>query len=496
MKAIGVLMILSSTLANAQSDEDALRYSMQTFGGTARYMGLSGAFGALGADFSSLSSNPAGIGLYRSSEFSITPALTDITTQSNYLGNSSKGSTLPFNISSFGFVFSNDLTKHGDNGWKRFNIGFGMNRLNDYNKETYFTGYNPDNSLSDYYVEQANQNGGVNPSQITATYPYGAGLFYQGYIIDPSPQDSTQYVSKIQGGDVQQTGTIDESGSQSEYVISFGANYDDHLLLGATMGLPSLHYHSDYTFTENDVNDVHDNFQNYTLYNHVTTNGFGINGKFGATYIFNNFFRAGIAVHTPTLYTMHDDYYSSISSVIGPGQSYNYNQIPGSYNYDLVTPFRLIGSVAGYFQKSGFIDVDYELVDYNSMKFKFNKAATPDELVIESQLNQSIKQKYRAASTVRLGGEYAADMFRLRLGAAYYQSPFENGEANGNNDFTRWSFSGGIGVRETHFYADFAYVRTISNEFYQPYTLSDQSVPGDAIKRGTNNFVLTLGTRF
>ncbi len=53
MKALGVFMLIPA-LGWAQSDEDALRYSQLTFGGTARYVGLGGAFGALGADFPDL----------------------------------------------------------------------------------------------------------------------------------------------------------------------------------------------------------------------------------------------------------------------------------------------------------------------------------------------------------------------------------------------------------------------------------------------------------
>src|SRR5207342_53608 len=172
-----------------------------------------------------------------------------------------------------------------------------------------------------------------------------------------------------------------------------------------------------------------------------TTNGFGVNGKFGLAYIFNEYVRAGFAVHTPTLYAMHDDYISSVSSSLGPGVNYDWSSPNGSYDYDLVTPWRLVASLAGFIGKSGFISADYELVDYASMKFKFHRYSTPDELLIESNLNQTIDQKYRAASVVRVGGEYAYDIFRLRAGMAYYESPFQKGVAADGNDFTRWSFS-------------------------------------------------------
>ena len=450
MIAIGLLLLIPA-INRAQSDEDALRYSMQMTGGTARYMGLGGAFGALGADFGSLSSNPAGIGLYRTSDASFSMALTDIQTDATYLGNESSASVLPFNIPSFGVVLSSDLTrKNSDNKWKRFNFAFGMNRMNDYNKETAFAGYNSDNSLSDYYVEQANQNGGVNPGMISTVYPFGAGLLYETYVIDPIPADTTLYTSRIDNGNINQTSFLDERGSHSEYVISFGANYDDHLLLCATMGLPAFYYYSDWTFTEDDINGVHEDFVRYTFYNHVGTHAFGINGKFGLTYILNDVVRAGVAFHTPTLFGVHDDYFSSSSSVIGAGEQYQWGSPNGVYDYDLVTPWRLVGSLAAFFGKSGFISADYELVDYASMKFNFNRYATSEELMIESQLNQTIDQKYRAASSVRVGGEYAYDVFRLRAGVGYYDSPFKEGVASGDNDFSRLTYSGGFEIGRAH----------------------------------------------
>ena len=41
--------------------------------GTARVMGMGGAFTSLGADLSSMSLNPAGLGMYRRNEISLTP---------------------------------------------------------------------------------------------------------------------------------------------------------------------------------------------------------------------------------------------------------------------------------------------------------------------------------------------------------------------------------------------------------------------------------------
>ena len=62
MKRLSIIMfsLLVTFILNAQNETDALRYSQIFPAGSARFAGLGGAFGAIGADFSTLSFNPAG----------------------------------------------------------------------------------------------------------------------------------------------------------------------------------------------------------------------------------------------------------------------------------------------------------------------------------------------------------------------------------------------------------------------------------------------------
>jgi hypothetical protein len=69
-----ILTLFSLTYCIGQTSSDALRYSyLHPVTGTARTIGIGSSIGALGGDFSSVSINPAGIAMYRSSEFTITP---------------------------------------------------------------------------------------------------------------------------------------------------------------------------------------------------------------------------------------------------------------------------------------------------------------------------------------------------------------------------------------------------------------------------------------
>ena len=59
-------------LMGAQTAYDAYQISRYDLRGTARFMSMGGAFGALGGDLSVLGQNPGGIGVYRKSDIGIT----------------------------------------------------------------------------------------------------------------------------------------------------------------------------------------------------------------------------------------------------------------------------------------------------------------------------------------------------------------------------------------------------------------------------------------
>ncbi|MCT9925374.1 hypothetical protein N7272_14545, partial [Enterococcus faecalis] len=71
---IGAALSVASGVPSvyAQGEADAIRYSRTELGGSARFRSMAGAFGALGGDFSAIGQNPAGLGIFRSSEVSAT----------------------------------------------------------------------------------------------------------------------------------------------------------------------------------------------------------------------------------------------------------------------------------------------------------------------------------------------------------------------------------------------------------------------------------------
>src|SRR5205085_9105126 len=181
LKSLAYVSLISAS-AMAQSPDDVIKFSENTFGTTARSLSMGGAFGALGGDFSVLSQNPGGLGVYHKSEFTFTPAfnLRDINT--DYLGSSSSDSRFFFNMANLGFVASN--LKENKKGWKGFNWAFGYNRENSYKASTSYESVNAKNSLLDSYVEQTN---GVPVSNLEdINYAFGPGMAYKLYLLNPS----------------------------------------------------------------------------------------------------------------------------------------------------------------------------------------------------------------------------------------------------------------------------------------------------------------------
>src|SRR4030043_2091586 len=111
----GFAIALTLGISMAQDEYDALRYSQYFFGGTTRVASMAGAFGALGGDFGSLSINPAGLGVFRTTEFTLTPGLSFDKTNASYLGTESTDIQNQFFFNNLGIV-SSHLTGN-DNGF-------------------------------------------------------------------------------------------------------------------------------------------------------------------------------------------------------------------------------------------------------------------------------------------------------------------------------------------------------------------------------------------
>ena len=111
---------------------------------------MGGAFGALGGDLTTLSTNPGGIGVFRKSEISFTSMLDFAHAKTKGIDNEKN----MYLLGGLGFVLS---FQPMSNKWKNINIGFNYTNLNNFNQNI-FQGYyetNGDSSLSNIWKEEA-----------------------------------------------------------------------------------------------------------------------------------------------------------------------------------------------------------------------------------------------------------------------------------------------------------------------------------------------------
>jgi hypothetical protein len=449
-------IVFSIQFLSAQNEFDALRYSNLEFYGDARFNAMGGSFGALGANMSSLSVNPAGIGVYQSSDFSFTPAFHYNFTDTQQDGNTISDGKLNFHFSNIGIV-GNFV---GGGNWESISLGMGYNRTSNFNTSISAKGIT-DNTMLNKYNNELNVNGGTYDGDIESLFPYSSNLAYQTYLVNPTMADSLQYDNVFQNSkNITQTTNYETRGGSGEIFFAFGGNYNDKLYLGASMGIPTVRYIYDRNYTEKSaLNDTLTEFKSFTIHDNVKTTGAGFNFKLGMIYKVTDWVRVGVAFHTPTIYGLTDNYQTTMKSEMKDGSTYDNSSPYGNYSYLLTTPYRFISSIAFVMGEYGVINADYEMVDYSTARLKSDYDAGIDGYDFSTE-NQNIRNNFQLTQNVRVGTEWRLDPFRLRAGYRYQGNPISS---NFNTNQQASTYSLGFGIKEEGYYFDVAYVLKMYN---------------------------------
>lgn len=476
-----LVCLLSSLEVLAQNEVDALRYSYTTGGGSARYMGLGGAFGALGADLSVTSVNPAGMARYSKSEFAFTPGYQLGSSNSTYNESTTFNGKNNLNITNIGFVSSTVNKKPDISGWKSVQFGFTYNKLHNFHLKSTITGES-ESSISHAAANLANG--------FTTDELYGdAGLFYDGYLIDPDPNDTLSYYSLIET-DVNFNKNIQKSGQLGETTISMSGNYDDILYVGGTIGIQKINYSEKNTYTEKIIDQTKSEITDLTYTDELNVLGRGINLKAGIIYLPVDWLRVGLAFHTPTAFSLNEDYQTTLSS----GDTTNNPPIDvespiNSFSYKMRLPAKTIFSAAVIIKKKGLVSVDYEL---NNPGDALLKDQNNKKDIFEYE-NEAIREVYKTVNVLRIGTEWKLNQnFVARAGFAIHSSPIKKNLISYNA--SRQSMSLGLGFRQKNFYMDFAFVNTYWTEDY--YIYDPSLIDATKIDYYQNQLLATFGFRF
>ncbi len=482
---------LSVLMANAQNENDALRYSMTTFGGTSRYTAMGGAFGALGGDLSALSSNPAGIGLYRKTEFNFSLGFDQVRTGSDYFDTQTSTYEPNLNLPGIGIVGASD-GKDGSR-WRKVQFAIAYNRLNTFHNDYTIEGRNTKNSVLDAFTYQAY---GFDVYDLNTQYPFDAGLAYNTWLIDTIGNGSDGYWHQMYQGDIRQVKNIHTKGRAGETVVSVGGNFDDRIYVGGSLGFPGVRYTEEslYTETATDTTIEVDKFEFTEV---LQTRGSGFNIKFGSIFRPWDFMRIGVALHTPTWYALTNTRNTSMHAFFREGSGYQSeysdSSPEGNFDYRITAPGRAIGSIAFIIGRVGLISADYEYIDYSNafLRAASDASFTENEYDFAAE-NRQVELQFRDASNLRVGTEWRYGPLSLRGGYALYGNPYTK-EAVINNAM-RTSYTGGLGFRRKGYSIDFAYART---QWASDYYLYDPSIAYHAdIDNVVNRFTVTLSFRY
>lgn len=485
---VAVLAIFTGS--QAQNVDDALRYSQIFYSGTARFMSMGGAFTALGGDISSLSQNPAGLGVFRSSEISLTPQLFHINTAASFNGISSDY-LYNFNLNQAGIV-SNLISNNTETGLITLNFGYSFNKTNNLNQSILIHGISSTSSIIDYWALKSegilkdnlkDAEDIAYQSWLTNEIPGSGGLSYGTVYNNYGVNASSTYGQNLNR-------IISNEGYTGEHALSLGGNYSNRIFFGATLGISRIRYSSHLEHSESTDIALPTEFKNFVYVDHFENKGTGYTFKMGAIIKPIEAVRIGLAFHSPTFYRIDETFAKNITSNFTNGGQHDWSVETQRFNYALTTPFRALAGAAVQIKKIALISADYEFVDYATAKF----SETGDGHNYYEE-NNIIKKGLRAANNIRLGAEVRLNKLYLRTGYGYYGKAFKAGDDNQNLDYTSLSF--GAGFREQNISIDFAFTNYSYSQTYVLYPLSSSFDPAIANLSTTKNiFTVTLGYKF
>ena len=380
--------------------------------GTARYVGMGGAMDALGADISTMGSNPAGIGLFRKGQVSAS-----LSVNSQEDGKSFQdGSKTHVSFDQIGIVFA---TQSGKTSF--LNFGFNYHKSRNFN----------------HVLSAANALRGSSQST-QSVIKDGAGLFgsyawsqlddlYFGNLIYDGEKLHNYYFDKYDF-------TRANTGYIGEYDFNISGNIKNRLYLGLTIGVHNVHYknyseHYEYLF---DDNNLREDFRDVLISDNHQITGYGYNVKAGLIFrpIDESPFRIGLSVSTPTFYKLTTDNYTTI------GTNVDYTAAKEDFRFNTPWKFGLsLGHTVGNYLALGAV---YEYADYGTCDMRtidesyydydyyYGDYGYYENSSSDNAMKRQTENTLKGVSTLKLGGEFKVDKnIALRLGYNYVSPMYQ-----------------------------------------------------------------------
>ena len=272
---------------------------------------------------------------------------------------------------------------------------------------------------------------------------------------------------------------------KKKWTFAGSADYFDRLFLGISVNLAHIKRMGTRTFTESRVEGSNTDFSQWSYKEDLSSNALGGNLKMGLLYLANPWLRLGAAFHSPTLYNFDETWQTETESKI-LSITRKYISPESNYEYTFIQPLKWVGSMAFVIGQQGIISLDAEYTNYGAARFKANDYDY-------STTNENIKNTYGKTFNFRLGSEWSLGNSYLRLGAAYYGSPFGLGETGGSVKKASCGISVPVSFDTTF---DFAYELTYGQSFHILYDADELGIEPVTQKQFRNLVAATLKVKF
>lgn len=491
--------------------------------GTARAAAMAGAFTSLGADLASMSINPAGLGMFQHNYVSVSPMMTFNSSKTS-AGAFERTSGSRFAISNVGMSLK---LRESATGVTAINFGFGYNRLADFNYTYSLSSQGQSASIADAFSRLL-RGSGMDSGYI------GGEDFYWGDV-DPALWGSTLgYLCGLtsdasgtwdrdmigQGASVDQFSTVSSRGSVGEYLISLGMNLKNKLYIGASIGIQDvimrrdIYYGEGYSYATDPALNYRMEYFNYDQWTRLS--GAGINFKFGVVYRPIEGLRIGVAVHTPTFYSLTYKYGGGMTSKVKAVNNVDGYEVDsngyinppfseatatlvddGQYSWEFTSPTRLLFG-ASYTFGFGVISVDYERDWYNGMRVSNSPYG-------KGLYDEFVRNNFKGSNTLRVGAEFKVlPQIALRAGYGMWGSALRDNSAVYSSPVIYHTDYVGAGAGfylNNYFYIDLAYQYrndklTDYTTFYCYNDTEDFASPTYRTSIQRHSVILTLGFRF
>ena len=481
MKRISFLAAMSFTAVAAFGQETYENTNLveNDLNGTARYVGMGGAMDALGADISTIGTNPAGIGLFRKSQVTGTFGLVSQQDAESF----SPGKKTNLSFDQVGFVYS---TRSGTKSFLNFAFNYHKSR-----------NFNQILSASDRLVDASQNKLTYNKLRSELLYEFNnQGVPLEDrMVVSHNQLDNIYYHNLIKADDgygyYNATGYDFNKamrGYIGEYDVNLSGNINDRVYLGVTLGLHDVHYKGYSEYAE-DMEQNRDNIEWLGVADEREITGTGFDVKLGAIFrpIEDSPFRIGVSVATPTWYDLNTSNYTYITD----GQVDKGNG--ESYDFKLYTPWKFGLSLGHTIGNSLAIGAVYEYADYSSMDTRVIDGGYYDwygdyidESSSDRHMNRHTERTLKGVSTVKLGMELKPDpSIAVRFGYNYVSPMFKkDGFKDGtlqsegsyyasSTDYVNWESTNritcGIGYNVGNMSFDVAYQYSAQNGQFHPF---------------------------